>query len=55
MHLILKAYKQSFSEEITFKNNSISNYENGLELSQRINDKENYMIISILLHQDFEL
>jgi len=38
----LKVYKQSFSEEITFKNTSISNCENGLELSEETNDRGDY-------------
>ncbi|MBU2927981.1 chondroitinase-B domain-containing protein [Winogradskyella psychrotolerans] len=38
----LKVYKQSFSEEITFKNTSISNCENGIELSEEINDRGDY-------------
>ena len=38
----LRVYKQSFSEEITFKNTSISNCENGLELSEETNDRGDY-------------
>ncbi|MBC3759181.1 alginate lyase [Hyunsoonleella sp. SJ7] len=38
----LKVYKQSFAERITFKNTSISNCENGLELSEETNDKGDY-------------
>ncbi len=38
----LKVYKQSFSEEITFKNTLISNCENGIELSEEINDRGDY-------------
>lgn len=38
----LKVYKQSFSEEITFKNTSISNCENGIELSEETNDRGDY-------------
>jgi poly(beta-D-mannuronate) lyase len=38
----LKIYKQTYSEEITFKNTSISNCENGIELSEEINDKGDY-------------
>ncbi len=38
----LKVYKQSFAEEITFKNVFISNCENGIELSEEINDKGDY-------------
>ena len=39
---VLKVYKESFAERITFKNTSISNCENGLELSEEINDKGDY-------------
>lgn len=38
----LKVYKQSFSEKIMFKNTSISNCENGLELSEETNDRGDY-------------
>lgn len=38
----LKVYKESFSEEITFENTTISNCENGLELSEETNDKGDY-------------
>ncbi|GGZ93445.1 chondroitinase-B domain-containing protein [Algibacter mikhailovii] len=38
----LKVYKQSFAEEITFTNTSISNCENGLELSEETNDRGDY-------------
>ncbi|GAA4269328.1 chondroitinase-B domain-containing protein [Hyunsoonleella aestuarii] len=38
----LKVYKQSFAERITFKKTSISNCENGLELSEETNDKGDY-------------
>ncbi|MEL0652103.1 chondroitinase-B domain-containing protein [Algibacter sp. TI.3.09] len=39
---VLKVYKESFSEKITFENTSILNCENGLELSEEINDKGDY-------------
>tara|TARA_R110002049_G_scaffold232047_2_gene404592 strand:+ start:41 stop:2356 length:2316 start_codon:yes stop_codon:yes gene_type:complete len=39
---ILKAYKETFAERITFKNSSLSNCENGLELSEETNDKGDY-------------
>jgi len=39
---VLKAYKQTFAERITFENSSISNCENGLELSEETNDKGDY-------------
>ncbi|MDB4010351.1 alginate lyase [Polaribacter sp.] len=38
----LRVYKQSFSEAITFKNTSISNCENGIELSEEKNDRGDY-------------
>jgi len=38
----LKVYKQSFSEAITFTNTSISNCENGIELSEETNDRGDY-------------
>ena len=38
----LKVYKQSFSEEITFKNTAITDCENGIELSQETNDRGDY-------------
>ncbi|MHB0755471.1 chondroitinase-B domain-containing protein [Polaribacter sp. M15] len=38
----LKVYKQSFSEQITFKNTSILNCENGIELSEETNDRGDY-------------
>ncbi|WP_218599739.1 chondroitinase-B domain-containing protein [Polaribacter sp. NJDZ03] len=39
---VLKAYKQTFAEEVTFKNSTISNCENGIELSEEINDRGDY-------------
>ncbi|MBD0777262.1 DUF4957 domain-containing protein [Maribacter sp. ANRC-HE7] len=41
---VLKAYKQTFAEEITFKNTTISDCENGIELSEEINDKGDYNV-----------
>ena len=38
----LKVYKQSFAENITFKNTLISNCENGIELSEETNDRGDY-------------
>lgn len=38
----LKVYKQSFAERITFKNTTIAQCENGLELSEETNDKGDY-------------
>ncbi len=39
---VLKAYKESFAERITFEKTSISNCENGIELSEETNDKGDY-------------
>jgi poly(beta-D-mannuronate) lyase len=39
---VLKAYKESFAERITFQNTSISDCENGIELSEETNDKGDY-------------
>ncbi|MCG1037384.1 chondroitinase-B domain-containing protein [Polaribacter sargassicola] len=39
---VLKAYKQTFAEEITFKDSKILNCENGIELSEETNDKGDY-------------
>ncbi|QNM85304.1 alginate lyase [Polaribacter pectinis] len=39
---VLKAYKQTFAETVTFKNTSISNCENGIELSEETNDRGDY-------------
>ena len=39
---VLKAYKESFAERITFDNTSIANCENGIELSEETNDKGDY-------------
>lgn len=39
---VLKVYKESFSERITFKNTTITDCENGLELSEETNDKGDY-------------
>lgn len=38
----LKVYKESFAEKITFENTSISNCENGIELSEETNDRGDY-------------
>ena len=40
--IILKDFTNLFSEEITFKNTSISNCENGIELSEETNDRGDY-------------
>jgi poly(beta-D-mannuronate) lyase len=39
---VLKAYKQTFSEEVTFTDSSISDCENGIELSEETNDRGDY-------------
>ncbi len=39
---VLKAYKQTFAERITFTDTSISNCENGIELSEETNDRGDY-------------
>ncbi len=39
---VLKAYKESFAERITFENTSILDCENGIELSEETNDKGDY-------------
>jgi len=39
---VLKAYKQTFAEEILIENSSISNCANGIELSEEINDRGDY-------------
>ena len=39
---VLRAYKQTFAERVTFENTSISNCENGLELSEETNDRGDY-------------
>ena len=39
---VLRVYKQSFSEEILFEGTSITNCENGLELSEETNDRGDY-------------
>ncbi|QXP60147.1 chondroitinase-B domain-containing protein [Olleya sp. HaHaR_3_96] len=39
---VLKVYKESFSERITFENTAITDCENGIELSEETNDKGDY-------------
>ncbi|WP_339840247.1 chondroitinase-B domain-containing protein [uncultured Maribacter sp.] len=41
---VLKAYKQTFAQEITFKDTAIINCENGIELSEETNDKGDYNV-----------
>lgn len=39
---VLKVYKESFAERVTFVNTSIKDCENGIELSEETNDKGDY-------------
>jgi len=39
---VLKVYKESFAERVTFEDTSISDCENGIELSEEKNDKGDY-------------
>ncbi len=39
---VLKAYKESFGDVLTFKNTMIKDCENGIELSEETNDKGDY-------------
>jgi len=39
---VLKAYKESFAERVTFKNTAIADCENGIELSEETNDRGDY-------------
>jgi len=39
---VLKAYKQSFADDILFANTAIKNCQNGIELSEETNDKGDY-------------
>ena len=41
---VLKAYKESFADAITFKNTTFKNCKNGVELSQEKNDKGDYNV-----------
>jgi poly(beta-D-mannuronate) lyase len=41
---VLKAYKQSFSDEITFRNTMLSDCTNGIELSEETNDRGDYNV-----------
>lgn len=43
-NFVLKAYKESFSDEIIFSSTKISNCENGIELSEETNDKGDYNV-----------
>lgn len=46
---VLKAYKESFSDEILFKNTKIINCNNGIELSEEINDKGDYNVEFLII------
>ncbi len=39
---VLKVYKESFAESISFQNTTVSDCENGLELSEETNDRGDY-------------
>jgi poly(beta-D-mannuronate) lyase len=39
---VLKAFKESFADEITFSESSLKNCQNGIELSEETNDKGDY-------------
>ena len=39
---VLKAYKESFADEITFVNSTVKDCQNGIELSEETNDKGDY-------------
>jgi len=41
---VLKAYKESFANEIIFKNSIFKNCKNGIELSEETNDKGDYNV-----------
>ncbi|WP_025743503.1 chondroitinase-B domain-containing protein [Aquimarina pacifica] len=41
---VLKAYKQTFSDDIIFKNSTLKDCANGIELSQETNDKGDYNV-----------
>ena len=41
---VVKAYKESFSDDIIFSNTKINNCENGIELSGEIDDKGDYNV-----------
>jgi len=52
---VLKAYKQTFAEEITFENTTIKNCANGVELSEETNDKGDYNVEFLTFNNcDFE-
>ena len=41
---VLKAYKESFSDNITFNNTILKNCKNGIELSEETNDEGDYNV-----------
>jgi poly(beta-D-mannuronate) lyase len=41
---VLRGYKESMAQEITFKNTTISNCANGIELSEETNDRGDYNV-----------
>ncbi|RJE70716.1 chondroitinase-B domain-containing protein [Reichenbachiella sp. MSK19-1] len=41
---VLKAYKETFAEEISFANSTLRDCQNGIELSQETNDKGDYNV-----------
>lgn len=47
---VLKAYKQSMSQYITFTNTKISDCSNGIELSEETNDKGDYNVEFLTLY-----
>ncbi len=52
---VLKAYKESFSDEILFSNTRIRDCENGIELSEETNDKGDYNVEFLIVDNcDFE-
>ncbi|MFY0625220.1 MAG: DUF4957 domain-containing protein [Reichenbachiella sp.] len=52
---VLKAYKQSFAEEITFSKSTFKNCENGIDLSEETNDKGDYNVEFLTIDQcEFE-
>jgi len=48
-YFVLKAYKESFSENITFTNTSFKNCNNGIELSEETNDKGDYNVENLTI------
>ena len=46
---ILKAYKESFSDEIIFENSQFKNCANGIELAEETNDKGDYNVENLIV------